>query len=124
MSPDQHAWSDLSGSVSMFLIPALLGLHPAAVRLSTAFACTGVLLASGTDYPYPVHWGRRISFRQHGHLERLSLPVYFILPVSLGMLSRKRERFYFLTVLTGYAAAHLLTAWPTREAAPSPQDPH
>jgi len=111
ISPALPARIDFAAVLVMLLVSHALPLRPASVLLSMGLAGAGVLFGSATDYPYPFHGSRRLSFPTHRWGEVLSFPACLWLPARLGLLRFRLDRACFLTLFVPYLISRVLTDW-------------
>lgn len=106
IKPRVHGIIDYAACALMLAAPPLLGLSPAARKLSSAFAGSYLGVSALTDYPPALR--RVIPFPVHGRIELATVPALLLVaaPVLQG-----RERLYFLGLAGTVLGAYSLTDW-------------
>lgn len=109
LTPRRHGVVDYAACALMLAAPPLLGLSPAARRVSTLFAGTYLVVTALTDFPLGLR--RIIPFPVHGKIELASVPALIALPAVMGAMSGIREKAYFAGLVGTVLTAYSLTQW-------------
>lgn len=109
ISPRLHSVIDYGFAAGNLLLPSALGLSSRARVLFAAFGMTQGTLNALTVQPYAV--AKEVPFKAHGVIERSSAPVYFGVPLLIGVAREGRARAYWLLLGAALVTVYNLTDW-------------
>lgn len=112
ISPRLHSVIDYGFAAGNLLLPSVLGTSSKARALFAAFGLTQGTLNALTVQPLAVD--KVVPFRIHGLIEKNSAPVYFGLPLLLGLHREPKARALWLTVGAALITVYNLTDWDAR----------
>lgn len=115
ISPRLHSVIDYGFAAGNLLLPSIFGTSRKARALFAAFGLTQGTLNAITVQPLAVE--KVVPFRIHGLIEKNSAPIYFGLPVLLGLHKEPKTRALWLTVGVALITVYNLTDWDARRTA-------
>ena len=115
ISPRLHSLIDYGFAAGNLVLPSALGLGGRARGLFAGFGLVQGALNAATVQPYAV--SKQVPFRLHGALERNSAPIYFGVPLLLGLQHEPRARAFWLAVGAALITVYNLTDWDAKRTA-------
>lgn len=109
ISPRLHSLIDYGFAAGDLILPSLLGTSGRAKALFATFGLVQGTLNALTVQPYSV--ASEVPFKLHGLIERSSAPIYFGLPVLLGLHREPKARALWLGVGAALVIVYNLTDW-------------
>ena len=104
-----HSLIDYGFTVGNLALPSLLGMSGRARGLFASFGVVQGTLNALTVQPYAVD--RVVPFGLHGAIEKNSAPLYFGLPLLLGIAREPKARAFWLAVGAALVTVYNLTDW-------------
>jgi hypothetical protein len=118
ITPRQHGLLDYGLAAANILGPRALGVSPRARRLFRVFGLLQGGLNAVTVQPTAVE--KVVPFALHGVLKKNSAPIYFGLPLLLGLHREGKARAWWLVVGAALVVVYRMTDWdatpPSRRA--------
>lgn len=112
ISPRLHSVIDYVFAAGNLTLPTLLRTSGRSRALFAAFGLTQGALNALTVQPFAVD--QVVPFRIHGLIEKNSAPIYFGVPLLLGLHRDPRARTLWLTVGAALITVYNLTDWDAR----------
>jgi hypothetical protein len=112
ISPRLHSLIDYGFAAGNLLLPTLLRTSGKSRALFAAFGLTQGTLNAITVQPIAVD--QVVPFRIHGLIEKNSAPIYFGVPLLLGLHREPKARAFWLTVGAALVTVYNLTDWDAR----------
>ena len=112
ITPRMHSVIDYGFAAGNLLLPSLLGSSGKARALFAAFGLTQGALNALTVQPFALD--QVVPFRAHGLIEKNSAPIYFGVPLLLGIHRETTARALWLTIGAALITVYNLTDWDAR----------
>ena len=113
ISPRLHSVIDYGFAAGNLALPSLLGLSTRAKGMFALFGAVQGALNALTVQPFAVD--QVVPFRMHGLIEKSSAPIYFGVPLLLGLHKEPRARMFWLALGVALIAVYNLTDWDAKQ---------